>query len=379
MSITAIPTPACILFNERINENIERMHEHLAALDTPLRPHVKTSKSMPVVEAMLKGQPRGIAVSTLAEAAFFLEQGITDIIYAVSIAPGKLDEILSLSRLGADLKILLDSEESAKLVGEHGARNRIQHKVLIEIDSDRHRAGIHPDSNELISIAKTLEDSKGGRLSGVLTHAGSSYRCRTTGEIAHVADIERQAVVHASERLKAHDFDCETVSVGSTPTATFAHSLDNVTEVRAGVFVFQDLFQASLGVCRVNNIALAVLTEVIGVERHGQGVFIDAGALALSKDRSTANSPDDFGFGLVSRLGQPPEQGDYVVNEVFQEHGVLIPRSQERTGPKPVLGDRLLVWPNHACMTAAAYPEYVVVDDNLSVTDRWPRVNGWHR
>ena len=58
-----------------------------------------------------------------------------------------------------------------------------------------------------------------------MTHAGASYDCRSTDAIAAMAEQERAAVVGAAERLRAAGFDAPVVSVGSTPTATFARAL----------------------------------------------------------------------------------------------------------------------------------------------------------
>ena len=46
------------------------------------------------------------------------------------------------------------------------------------------------------------------------------------------------------------------------------------------------------------------------------------------------------------------------------------------------MGERVRVLPNHACMTAAAYERYAVVDgtemgDQQPVVTFWDRVNGW--
>ena len=85
--------------------------------------------------------------------------------------------------------------------------------------------------------------------------------------------------------------------MGSSPTVLHAAHLDGVTEVRAGVYMFGDLFQAEIGTHGLDAIALTVLTSVIG--RKPGRLLVDAGGLALSKDHSTEAAPKDYGFGLV--------------------------------------------------------------------------------
>ena len=72
-------------------------------------------------------------------------------------------------------------------------------------------------------------------------------------------------------------------------------TLAGVTEVRAGVYMFGDLFQAEIGTHGLEDIAVTVLTSVIG-RRPGR-LLVDAGGLALSKDRSTEAAPHDSALG----------------------------------------------------------------------------------
>ena len=62
-------------------------------------------------------------VSTLKEAEQFFAHGITNILYAVGITPNKLDHVADLRRRGADITIILDSLESARIVARRGARH----------------------------------------------------------------------------------------------------------------------------------------------------------------------------------------------------------------------------------------------------------------
>jgi D-serine deaminase-like pyridoxal phosphate-dependent protein len=174
-------------------------------------------------------------------------------------------------------------------------------------------------------------------------------------------------VVTAAQRLRDAGHDCPGVSVGSTPTMSSANDLTGVTEARPGVYMFMDLYQAGLGVCTVDDIAISVLATVIG--HRSDGAIVDAGALALSLDRSTSFQEIDRGLGLVCDLDCAP-LGGLVVDRVTQEHGVIL------GGRHLPLGSRVRILPNHACITAAAHDHYRVVDDG-TVIDRWDRITGW--
>ena len=49
--------------------------------------------------------------------------------------------------------------------------------------------------------------------------------------------------------------------MGSSPTALHARNLAGVTEARAGVYMFGDLFQAEIGTHGFDDIALTVLDQ----------------------------------------------------------------------------------------------------------------------
>lgn len=375
-SLAALETPALVLEEGRMMRNIGRMRSHLARLGVAFRPHVKTSKSIDVARRMMASPEGPITVSTLKEAEYFLAHGVRDMLYAVAIAPGKIDHVIALRRRGARLAVILDSAEAARAVSERGRTAGERLDVLIEMDSDGHRSGVQPDDPLLLDVARTLE-AGGSRLAGVMTHAGSSYNCRTVDDIRRMAERERDAAMHGAARLRDAGFACPVVSVGSTPTATFARDLSGVTEVRVGVFVFFDLFMAGLAVCGVDDIALSVLTTVIGHQREKGWTIVDAGWMAMSRDRGTARQAVDQGYGLVCTAAGEPIP-DLVMVDANQEHGILAHRSGDAARlPDLPVGTLLRVLPNHACATGAQHDVYHLVSGSTEVSAVWPRFTGW--
>jgi D-serine deaminase-like pyridoxal phosphate-dependent protein len=349
------------------------MRDKVAALEVTLRPHVKTSKSIDVLRVLSGGADVPITVSTLAEARYFFAHGVTDILYAVGIAPVKLPEVAELIRAGCKLRIILDTPEAADAVSAFVQAEGVPIEALIEIDSDGHRAGVAPSDPLLIDIGTRL----GASLAGVMTHAGASYDCRTRAEFEAMAEQERALTVEAADRLRAAGLSCPIVSVGSTPTLHYARSLQGVTEARAGVYAFGDLVQAGLGTCGIDDIAIGVLASVIGHNRQHGRVLIDAGFLALSRDRGTAELPVDWGFGAVCDASTGALYENVTVSATNQEHGIVTSRSGEIDFGRFPVGSRVKVLPNHACATAAAHEGYFVTDGSDRITDVWERVNGW--
>ncbi|WP_229819273.1 alanine racemase [Kordiimonas sediminis] len=357
--------------------NIARMDTHLGTLGVNLRPHVKTNKSAEISSLMTEKHSGGITVSTLREARFFAASGFRDILYAVGITPGKLPEVAALRSQGTDLKIILDSAEAASLVATWATNTKSSFDILLEINTDDHRAGLEPGGDELLEAGKILLNCDYTDLLGVMTHAGASYDCHTVSAIRDIARQERDLSLLAADRLRAIGADIRCVSIGSTPTAMMAENLDGITEIRAGVYVFSDLFQVGLGIAKTEDIAISVLTTVIGKKKDQNRLITDAGALALSKDNGTARQTFDCGYGLVLDAESGVQIPNLFVKGVNQEHGLIssIDGSPLDFDAFPI-GRQLRILPNHACMTAAAYDTYAVFNDG-EFSHLWGRCNGW--
>jgi D-serine deaminase-like pyridoxal phosphate-dependent protein len=233
---------------------------------------------------------------------------------------------------------------------------------VIEIDTDQHRSGVPPESNLLLDLGRALHTG-GAALAGVRTHAGASYQCSTPVALAAVAEQERTGCVHAAERLRAAGLPCPVVSVGSTPTALSATRLDGVTEVRAGVYAFMDLVMANVGVYAADDIALSVLATVIGHRPEKGWALVDAGWMAMSRDRGTQAQACDYGYGQVCDLSGVVQPG-WVMTGANQEHGIVAfdaglagagSQAPADIGTALPVGTRLRILPNRACATAAQF------------------------
>lgn len=373
-SLRELPTPSLILDEAIMLRNIERLDNRLAGLNVSGRPHLKTIKSVDAAKRVLRNASSA-TVATLKEAEVFAGAGVTDLLYNVGISPQKLPRVLSLRAKGCDLVVTLDSIAQASAVAAASRQAGEAIPALIEIDCDGHRSGLRPDDPAIVEIGRILTDG-GAELRGVVTHAGESYGARGEASLVEFAEQERRAVLTAVEILKRAGLACPVVSVGSTPTAHFARDLTGVTEVRAGVYVFFDLVQAGIGVCTLQDIALSVLTTVIGHQHERGWIMIDAGWMALSRDRGTASQAVDQGYGVVCDIeGRVLE--DLIVAATTQEHGVIAVRpGSEAKLPDLAVGEMLRILPNHACATAAQFDGYDVLAAGGGL-GHWPRFRGW--
>jgi D-serine deaminase-like pyridoxal phosphate-dependent protein len=376
MPLSSVSTPAALIDASKMQLNIDRMQAAMRTLNVQLRPHVKTAKCVAVAQRQVQAGATGITVSTLKEAKQFFNAGFNNILYAVSIAPQKLAQAAQLLRQGCRLVIVTDSLAGAQAITQFAKAQQIVFEVWIEIDTDNHRSGVKPNSNDLIPIGQCLQQG-GAILGGVLTHAGSSYELNTPEALIAMAEQERSLCVLAANRLRAAGLPCPNISVGSTPTALSATQLDGVTEVRAGVYVFFDLVMSNVGVCNTSDIALSVLTSVIGHQAEKGWVIIDAGWMAMSRDRGTEKQTTDYGYGQVCDVEGRVLTG-FQLTGANQEHGIVsqIGQPDGNIVKRFPIGTLLRILPNHACATAAQFPTYAVLENDGSVNN-WDRFYGW--
>lgn len=375
-TLAGAATPALVLDRGRLKANCERMKNRCRALGARLRPHMKTLKSIEAARYAIDPSHGGIAVATLNEAEYFSKQGLTDIQCAVCISPDKLPRAVDILKAAPRFSFFVDNVQTAQRVVEVARSRDSPMRVWLEVDSGEHRTGVAPEDSSLLEIARILSQPV-VVFEGLATHAGHSYRARLPEQLRDLAEQERFAVIRAAQKLRAAGLRVEGVSVGSTPTAMHLSNAEGITEVRAGVYMAGDLFQVALGSLRLEEVAVSVLATVISHKPALNQIVIDAGALALSKDRSTAAGPGpDMGYGLVLDLLGRRLAADLTIIDVHQEHGEIRPSSRSPFERLPI-GSKVRIVPNHVCMTAAMYEHYLVVDGSDAVEDIWERTNGW--
>ncbi|MDT7808417.1 MAG: hypothetical protein QOJ70_2230 [Acidobacteriota bacterium] len=373
MDLHTIKTPSLVLDVERVKRNAEAMSARVKRLGASLRPHVKTHKCIEVARIQISGAAGGLTVSTLAEARAFAAHDFKDITYAVPIEPGKFDEAIELSKRCEPLALLTDDASIPPLLDEAARRAGITLDLFLKVDCGYHRCGVEPQSPEAFEIPRLIAEARALRFAGILTHAGHSYHARTREELLAIARHERDLMSEFAARLRADGIEVPVVSVGSTPTITHVDHLEAVDEARPGNYIFFDAFQATLGSCSFDDCALTVLAAVVHRDRVRRSVVLDAGAVALSKDRGPVELDSGCGYGRV--LDLEGEELGLRVGSLSQEHGEVFV-DDERLLNTLRVGARVRVLANHSCLTAAQHAHYQVLEGGR-VVDRWEIERGW--
>jgi D-serine deaminase-like pyridoxal phosphate-dependent protein len=371
MRIQDLPTPALLLDLDILDHNLREMQHRADRLGVALRPHFKTHKSIPVLRRQEALGSRGVTVSTFYEAEQCAAAGCTDITWAFPFPPVYADRAAALAQQVV-LRLVIDSLSAVESLEQAARRSGIPLHLLLKVDSGLHRAGVLPEDPAARILAHRIADSPHLLFDGILTHAGHSYTARSVEEIRSIGRDERRVMAHLADELRADGLDVSVVSVGSTPTMSFAEDLRGVTEMRPGNYVFHDLTMVSLEVCGVADCAVTVLGSVVST--HGTTVLTDAGALALSKDTGATQRAPDAGFGLVfaeyGRQKLIPAAEVHVVS-LSQEHGLLVASPPGRFS----VGERVRILEQHSCLTVALF-DHVAVVRGEDVLERWPICRG---
>ncbi|KAJ5855595.1 uncharacterized protein N7529_009539 [Penicillium soppii] len=391
-----LPTPALVLSKPVLERNTRALLEDVQKLGIEFRPHVKTLKCTEVTRMMLgDGVHRRIVASTLAEI-----RGSLDL-----VKEGKLDECLYglpvsasalpfLETLTKSLRIILmvDSEQQIDLLESYASKSTTAvapWPVFIKIDVGSKRAGLLTESPSLPKLIHRIEASSAASVYGFYCHAGHSYACRTEDAAAAVLQTEVEGVVAAAKFLITDSDRKIVVSVGSTPTAHVVKRLQGTLpvgmelELHAGNYPSNDLQQVATSLVEPSQQAVRILADVCSVYPERNEALINAGTVALSKE--TSEFP---GFAIVV------DRPQWSVVRMAQEHGILGWVESEQTtrlvgiaGSKAAegetiegafrVGDKVMLYIQHACITAAMHFAYYVVDEQDVVRETWVPWKGW--
>ena len=375
-NLEELDTPCLILDKSLVEKNCQKARKKCRELNTILRPHVKTPKSIEVAKIALDNKEGPITVSTLNEAEYFANAGFKDILYAVCIIPKKLKRLNFIQqKYSCMIRMVIDSVFVAQEILNYSKLYNANFEILIEIDCGEGRSGLFHQDQKIRDISRVFAEHDQTNLIGVLTHAGHSYSTKDKNEILSISNIERAEALASIKNFSNFNKMSPVISVGSTPTMFLASNLDGISEIRAGIYMFWDLAQASRGICKIEEIAISVLASVIGHNHQRKRIIIDAGSLALSKDVSANNFMKEAGYGLVCNPDTGIPFDGLNVSEVHQEHGSIDLETIDWFDNFPI-GSLVRILPNHACLTCAAHEKYNVLE-NEQITESWSRTNGW--
>jgi D-serine deaminase-like pyridoxal phosphate-dependent protein len=335
MKLTDLDTPAVLIDLDKLEQNIHRMAAFAREHGVHLRPHIKTHKIPEIAHLQLQAGAVGVTCQKLGEAEIMAANGINDILMTYEIVgEHKLDRLVQLKRQ-ANICTAVDSEEVIAPLAARMEKEGLQHEVLIEINTGLNRCGVLPGEPAL-ALVQRLAQYSSLKLKGIFTHEGHVYSAGNREEIERRANKAAEEMLRTAKLLRDHGFSYEVISVGSTPSARIIGKVKGITEIRPGNYVFYDRTQLRLGSCTEDQIAISVLATVISRPAADRAI-IDAG----NKTMCTDNAAD-----FNSTIGVIVDHPELVFHYSSEEHG----RISGKTGKVDLkVGDRVRIFPNHAC------------------------------
>jgi D-serine deaminase-like pyridoxal phosphate-dependent protein len=335
-SVPALPeadTPALLVDLDRVERNIQRMQDACDRRGLAFRPHIKTHKLPQIAHMQLRAGAVGIACQKLGEAEVMADAGVSDIMLTFPIIGSskaarlaRLAQRVDLSTV-ADSRVGLDGLSAA--LAQHGAHAG----VLVECDTGFGRTGVQ-SAEEAAELAELAASLPGLRFAGLMTYPTQAQTAEW---------IARACAVLAERGLRV-----DRVSGGGTPTAYDELEGGQVTELRAGTYVYGDRSCVANGTVPLDSCAALVRATVVSRPTAGRAI-LDAGSKALTSDGAIGADVTGFGFVL-----EHPQAEIYGLSE---EHGHV---DVSRCEQPPQIGDVVSILPNHACVTTNLYDSVLV-------------------
>ena len=340
MHINQLDTPVAIVELDKLEANITRLQKYLDNHGIANRPHIKTHKIPEIAHMQIKAGAVGITCQKIGEAEVMAQAGISDIFLPYNIiGQAKLERLMRLARR-VKLIVTSDSEFAVRGLSDAAREAGVELPVLVECDTGFKRCGVQTPQ-EAADLARLIARSPGLRFGGLMTYPNTD---------------QTDPFVRETRALLKGDLDVACVSGGGTPVMWQAHTHPEVTEYRAGTYVYSDRKILSSGAMTLEDCAFKVITTIVSRPTTDRGI-LDGGSKTFSSDRLGLE-----GFGLILEY---PEAAIYDQSE---EHGHV---DFSKCARKPDIGERVTVIPNHCCVVSNLFNQVVGVR-NGQVEVIWP-------
>jgi D-serine deaminase-like pyridoxal phosphate-dependent protein len=331
MGLDGVDTPVLTVDLDRVERNIASLQGYCDDHGLAFRPHVKTHKLPEVARLQVDAGAVGITCQKLGEAEVMADAGFDDILLTYPLVGRVKAERLAALARRVTMGVVGDSATVVEGLSKALASEGVEVRFLVECDTGLARTGVQ-SPEAAADLAELVSGLDGLRFAGLMTyptHPESGAWLRT-----------------ARTAIEARKLRVETVSGGGTPTARRTHEIGEVTEVRAGTYVYGDRACIANGSVPLDDCALRVVATVVSRPTRDRAI-VDAGSKTLTYDPAEGVT----GYGLVVEY---PEADVYRLHE---EHGFV---DVSRCDPPPEIGEMVTIVPNHACGTTNMHDEVVV-------------------
>lgn len=350
-----VDTPALVVSEEILHNNISRMAAFAKSVGVNLRPHIKTHKTPQITRLQIAAGAIGITCAKVGEAEVMVhEAGVQDVLIAYpTVGISKFERLVALMDKARIIQAI-DSLAAAQLLSRTMSNFDVHMDVSIEVNTGQNRSGVR-HGREAIELAREVSRLPNLHLVGIMTHEGQANSAAPE-EIEAIATKAGEDMVETANAIRAEGIELEMVSVGSSPAAFYTPRVKGVSEMRPGTYVFNDNSALRYGLFGVEDMAARFVATVVSRPAEDRAV-LDTGAKSLAMDPSNGHP----GHGYI--VGHP----EAIIVKLSEEHGVVeLPAGEAGFE----VGDRVEVIPNHICPTVNLMDELLIARDG-HIVDSW--------
>jgi D-serine deaminase-like pyridoxal phosphate-dependent protein len=350
-----VETPALIVSEEILHNNISRMASFAKSVGVDVRPHIKTHKTPQITRLQIAAGAIGITCAKVGEAEVMVhEAGVQDVLIAYpTVGITKFERLVALMDK-ARIVQAIDSLAAAKMLSQTMTRFDVHMDVMIEVNTGQNRSGV-THGGDTIALAREIARMPNLDLVGIMTHEGHANSAAPE-DIERIATQAGKDMVATANAIRAEGIELTTISVGSTPAAFITPRVEGVTEMRPGTYVFNDTSALRYGQLGIDDMAARFAATVVSRPAADRAI-LDSGAKSLAMDPSKGHA----GHGYIV------DHPEAIITKLSEEHAIVqLPEGE--TGFE--VGDRVEVVPNHVCPTVNLMDEMLIVRDG-HVVDTW--------
>ena len=350
--VADIPSPALLVYRERVQENVRRMLS-IAGSAERLRPHIKTHKIREMLDLQQAVGIRKFKCATIAEAELAASAGVPDLLLAYQPVGPAVRRFAELIKTFPRTKLSVVCDDEAA-IGSLSEANQAQKPngsldVLLDIDVGQHRTGV-PAGPQAAKLYQAIASSRGITPGGL--HAYDGHISDADPAIRKAAcDEAFVPVTRLKNELEASGLPVPRVVAGGSPTFPF-HATRSGVECSPGTTVFWDSGYGN----KLRDLeflpAALVLTRVVSKPVPNL-LCLDLGHKALG-----------------SEMPHPRVQflnlRNYNALTHSEEHLVI----ESADADQFKIGDCLYGVPRHICPTVALYSSAIVIE-NHQIVGSW--------
>jgi D-serine deaminase-like pyridoxal phosphate-dependent protein len=339
MRVDELETPVPVVDMDRMEANISRLQAYLDEHKIANRPHIKTHKIPAIAQLQMDAGAIGITCQKVSEAEVMAQAGFDDIFISYNIlGESKLKRLMALATQ-TTVSVTADSLVVVRGLSKAAQEAGLTMTVLVECDTGAHRCGVQ-SPGEAAELARYIASLPNLHFGGLMTYP--------TNE--HLDNFVRMT----RDLLKDDGLQIERISGGGTPCMWEAHTHPELTEHRAGIYVYGDRLTLRSGAVKLEDCAIKVHATVVSRPTSERGI-LDAGSKSLSSDLHGLD-----GYGYIC------EYPDAKIYQLSEEHGHV---DFSACPSKPEIGERVTIIPNHCCTVTSLFDEVVGArDDQVQVT-----------